>query len=129
MTADKLVQAYVRMRDAIKAADAERDAKVEAIQKQLDAVSKALLAILDKEGLDGVKSEYGHARKVVSHTYWVPDWDAFSQFVREHGDLDLLQRRLHQGNFADFMERNPDLVPPVSSNNEVTIRVTRSKNK
>lgn len=129
MNADKLVQAYVKLRDAVKALNDEHEAKVQVLQQKMDVVSNALLAILDKEGIDSVKSEHGSARKVVTHTYWVPDWDAFRQFVQDHADLDLLERRLHQGNFADFMERNPDLVPPVSSKNKVTVRVTRSKDK
>jgi hypothetical protein len=129
MTADKLVQAYIKMRDVIATIDKERDEKVESIKEKMKLIETALMALLDKEGIDSVQSEFGSARKAVTTKYWVPDWDAFRQFVADHQELDLLQRNLHQGNLEDLMNRRPDLAPPVSSTTTVTVRVTRSRKK
>jgi hypothetical protein len=47
------------------------------------------------------------------------------RFVVENNAPDLLEKRLHQGNVKQFIENNPDLVPPglnVDSEYSITVR-------
>lgn len=127
MDANKLVSTYIKIRDAraeIKAEYADKDAE---LKSKLDKIEAALLALYKEKGIESLKTEAGTASRLVRTRYWAPDWEAFSIFVKKHDAIDLLEHRIHQGNFKTFVEENPDLVVPVSVNSEYSIRVTRGR--
>jgi len=48
------------------------------------------------------------------------------KFIVEQGVPELLHERLHQGNMKQFLEANPDLLPPgLNVDSEYTITVRR----
>ena len=58
--------------------------------------------------------------------YSTQDWDSFKAFLVEHDVLDLLEKRIAQGNMAKFLEDNPGLVPPgLNSTTEYDISVRK----
>ncbi len=125
MDTSKLVAAYVRLRDArndLKHKFEEQDAEYKA---KLDKIEQALLDLTKEHGLDSVKTPHGTASRVVQTRYWAPDWDAFTKFLDQDGSYDLLERRIHQGNFKQFLENNPDIKPPVNADSRYSIRVRR----
>ncbi len=49
------------------------------------------------------------------------------KFIREHDAPDLLERRIAQGNFAQFIQENPDKMPAgVNIESKYSITVRRS---
>jgi hypothetical protein len=49
----------------------------------------------------------------VKERFYCTDWTNFKDFVEQKGSIDLLERRIHQKNFKDFMaERQSDGLPP-----------------
>jgi len=47
------------------------------------------------------------------------------KFIREHDVPELLERRIHQGNFSDFIKENSDLMPAgvnVEAKYSITVR-------
>jgi len=125
MDTSKLVAAYVRLRDArndLKHKFEEQDAEYKA---KLDKIEQALLDLTKEHGLDSIKTSHGTASRVVQTRYWAPDWDAFTKFLDQDGSYDLLERRIHQGNFKQFLENNPDIKPPVNADSRYSIRVRR----
>jgi predicted RNA-binding protein with PUA domain len=45
--------------------------------------------------------------------------------MREHGAMELLEKRIHQTNMKEFLENKPDVHPPglnIDSEYEITIR-------
>jgi hypothetical protein len=109
---DKLVKAYVKIRDKrkeIATAYEEEDTK---LKEMLEAVETELLEICKEMGTDGFKTEFGTVSRRVSSRYWTNDWHSFHQFLKEHGTMELLEKRISQANMATFLEENPDLLPP-----------------
>jgi hypothetical protein len=50
------------------------------------------------------------------------------KFILEHQVPDLLEKRIHQGNMKQFLEENPELLPPgLNSDSEYTVTVRRKK--
>jgi hypothetical protein len=48
------------------------------------------------------------------------------KFIVEHGVPDLLDKRIHQSNMKQFLEENPDLLPPgLNVDKEYSITVRR----
>jgi len=125
MDTGKLVAAYVKLRDAradLKHKFDEEDAQ---LKQKMDKIEQVLLDLTKEHGLDSLKTPYGTASRTVRTRYWASDWDAFTKFLDEHGSYDLLERRIHQGNFKQFLENNPDIQPPVNADSRYSIMVRR----
>jgi hypothetical protein len=125
MDAAKLVQVYVKIRDAKDLLVREHEAKLAELNVQLEAVEQELLEICKATGQDGGKTAYGSFSKTVKTRYWTNDWDSMYGFIKDHDVPQLLERRIHQGNFKEFLEANPDKLPVglnVDSKYSITVR-------
>ena len=121
---DKLVKIHSRIK-----------AQMEALDRQLaeleEAKTEIRLAIKDQMkalGLTSVQTSSGTVSLMKKTRYNTQDWDSFKTFVLEHQVVDLLEKRIAQGNMATFLEENPGLVPPgLNSITEFDIRVTKAR--
>ena len=110
--AKKLVKAYVKIRDARKEIKTKFEEEDGALETPLDTINAELLEILKTVGAESMRTEFGTITKRVYRRYNTNDWYSFHNFVKEHDALDLLEKRVSQGNMATFLEEHPDLHPP-----------------
>lgn len=125
MDANVLVSVYIKIRDKraeLKSAFEESDKELVAKQ---DKIEQALLNLCKEHNLENLRTEHGTATRVVRERVWATDWDAFAEFVREHDALGLLEKRISQGNFREFMAENPELTPPVNIDRRYAITIRR----
>ena len=62
--------------------------------------------------------------------FYTQDWESFKTFVVAQDAVDLLERRIHQGNMAKFLEENPALMPPgLNSDTEFDVSVRKPSTK
>jgi hypothetical protein len=125
MDANKLVQVYIKIRDAKEIKTKQHEEEIAALDEQLAAVEESLLEICKNTGQDGGKTQYGSFTRTVKTRYWTSDWDSMYQFIKDHDAPKLLERRVHQGNFKEFLQENPDKMPQgmnVDSRYSVTVR-------
>jgi hypothetical protein len=128
MDAAQLVKVYIKIRDAKEAMEAQHKQKVKELDDQLDALETELLTICKETGQDGGKTEAGTFTRTVSKRFWTSDWDSMYTFIRAHGAPELLERRIHQGNFKEFLEANPELMPQgVNVDSKYSIVVRRPR--
>lgn len=123
--ASKLVQVYVKIRDARDLKKKQMEQEIAELEEQLGAVEQELLEICKTTGQDGGKTQFGSFSRSVKTRYWTSDWDSMYKFIREHDAPELLERRIHQGNFTDFLKENPDAMPAgvnVESKYSITVR-------
>ena len=106
---DKLVEIYIKIRDARDAVRREADAKEAELNTELDLVSQEILAICKQTGADSIKTKAGTAMRAVKSKFWTNDWESFYNFVFEKKAPELLERRIHQTNMKQFLEENPEL--------------------
>lgn len=106
--ADKLVKTYVKIRDA-RAELAQRDRELE---EQLERIEVELLEKFKELGADSISTPFGTVTRRVSKRYWTTDWHAFYEFLKENDAVELLEKRIAQSNMSQFLEENPDLLPP-----------------
>jgi len=110
--AKKLVKVYIKIREKrkeLKNAYEEEDKELEA---QIDTINEKLLEVLKSVGAESMRTEFGTITKRIYKRFYTNDWYSFHSFVKEHDALDLLEKRVSQGNMATFLEENPDLHPP-----------------
>lgn len=123
--ADKLIRAYIKMRDT--KAQVMRDAEDRAneIQEQMNVVERELLEICKQTGQDGGKTAHGSFTRTVKTRYESTNWPKMYEFIRAHDVPELLEQRIHQTNMKQFLQDNPGLLPEgmnVNSRYSITVR-------
>ena len=125
MDANQLVKVYIKIRDAKERMVKQHEEELAVLEQQLDTVEQELLAICKATGQDGGKTESGSFTRTVKTRYWTSDWDSMYQFIKDHDAPELLERRIHQGNFKEFLQENPDTMPQgmnVDARYSITVR-------
>jgi hypothetical protein len=126
MPIDKLAKVYRKMAAAIQKLTTEYETQVEEIKRQQEAVKVALKDQMLALGVSSVRTDQGTVVLSTKTRFNTSDWDSFKQFILAHEAVDLLEKRIAQGNMATFLEENPGLVPPgLNSHSEYAISVRK----
>ncbi|NBS70755.1 hypothetical protein EBT31_17855 [bacterium] len=123
---DRLARIYRRIRSEITTLTQEYDTKIEALKEQQEELKNAMKDQMKAMGVMSVRTSEGTVVLSVKTRYNTQDWDSFKKFVVEHDAVDLLEKRIAQGNMKQFLEENPGLVPPgLNSHAEFDISVRK----
>lgn len=128
--ADKLVLAYRRIRDAKAKLEEQHAQALEQLDAQLATVEQELLKICAETGQTGGKTEHGTFTRTVKTRYWTNNWPAMHKMIVEQNAPQLLEQRIHQGNFKQFIAEHPEFMPEglnVDSKYGITVRKPTSK--
>lgn len=128
---DDLVTTYLTIRterNTLKNQWEIRDAELKA---DLEELERAMLQACNEINADSIRTGSGTIIKSLKETYTCGDWDNFKQFVVENNALDLLQQRISQTNFKEFMSTRQDegLPPGISTMREVAITVRKPSSR
>jgi hypothetical protein len=122
---EKLVKAYIKMRDARAVLSTEYEAKDKEIKDQMEMIEHTLLDVCKRAGADSIKTGAGTIIRGVKTSYWTSDWESMHNFIKENQALDLLERRIAQRAMGEFLKANPDKMPKgmnVETKYSVTVR-------
>lgn len=123
--ADKLVKAYIKIRDKRKQLAEDYEKQDKELEESLDLIESELLKICKETGADSLRTEFGTVSRRVAKRYTTNDWYSFYKFLKEHEAFELLEKRIAQTNMASFLEENPTVLPPglnVDSRYAVSVR-------
>mgnify|MGYP003658883205 CR=1 FL=1 len=122
---EKLVKVYLKMNAKMSEIKTAFDAEEKALKEKMVKVKSALLTYCKSQNIESVRTVEGLFYRGVTTRYWTSDWESMGKFVIEHNVPDLFEKRLHQGNMKQFLEANPELLPPglnVDSEYTITVR-------
>jgi hypothetical protein len=125
ISVDRLVAAYIKMRDKRAELLREYEAADAEVKAQMEAVESSLLDLCKQIGADTLGSKHGKVMRTVKTRYWTSDWDSMHKFILENKMPELLERRISQTTMKQLLDENPDLMPPgvnIDSKYAVTIR-------
>ena len=106
---DELIKIYLKIREA-RAKLEEQDKQ---LKEEMEVISTAMLAICNEANADSIKTQEGTVIRQTKDRFYCSDWDSLKQFILENNAVDLLERRIHQTNFKEFMsEHQADGLPP-----------------
>jgi hypothetical protein len=89
------------------------EAQDNVLKEEVGILEAHLLSVCNDTNTNGLKTTYGTVTRSVKERFYCTDWTNFKDFVEQKGSIDLLERRIHQKNFKDFMaERQSDGLPP-----------------
>ena len=124
---EKLVKVYIKMRAKHDEARIAYETEEKKLKAQMDKVKLALLEFCKSQNVDSVRTGEGLFYRTTKVDYWTNNWEAMHKFIIEHNAPQLLHQRLHQTNLKEFLEANPDLLPPgLNVDSEYTITVRRN---
>lgn len=123
---DRLVRAYRKVRDAIQKLTREYETELERLEEVRQGFSTEIKDRMLASGAKTIRTDFGTVMLGTKTRYNTSDWDSFKKFVLEHEAVELLERRISQGNMKQFLEENPTLVPPgLDASTEYTVTVRK----
>jgi predicted RNA-binding protein len=128
VSADGLVKAYVNIRSKREELSKEYDSKDSELASQLNLIKEELLKLCASIDADSIKTGSGTITRTVKTKYMTTDWEAVYEFIKENDAVEILEKRIHQGNLRSLIEENPDLLPKgMNCLREYAITVRRSR--
>lgn len=130
MNTDQLVEAFIGLRNERDRIRNEYEEKDAAIKEEMTVLEQALLAICNETNATSIKTDKGTVIRKLNERYFCTDWENFRDYVLEHQALELLERRIHQGNFKEFIaeRQNEGLPPGVNVMREFGVTVRKPTN-
>jgi hypothetical protein len=125
LTPEVLTKTYIKIRDKRAELKAEFEQKDEVLEMQLNTIKSELLEYCKTQGVDSVRTQAGLFYRGIKTRYWTNDWDSMNRFILEHGIPEFYEKRLNQTSVKQFLEENPDVLPPglnVDSEYVITVR-------
>jgi len=127
MKLDDLVTTYLTIRTERNTLKNQWEIRDSELKADLDELERAMLVACNEINADSIRTGSGTIIKSLKETYTCGDWDNFKQFVVDNNALDLLQQRISQTNFKEFMTTRQDdgLPPGISTLREFAITVRK----
>lgn len=124
---DELVKIYLTIRKEREILSQQFEAKDAELKADMVSIEQVLLASCNDINADSIRTPNGTIIKSMKESYVCGDWDNFKQFILENQAVELLQQRIHQTNFKEFMSNHEGegLPPGVSSMREVVVTVRK----
>jgi hypothetical protein len=124
-TPDMLTRTYIKIRNKRAELKAEFDEQDSALEAQINALKSELLDYCKSQNIDSVRTSEGTFYRTIKTRYWTNDWDSMNRFILEHEVPQFYEKRLNQTVMKQFLEENPDVLPPglnVDSEYVITVR-------
>jgi hypothetical protein len=127
---DDLVNVYLTIRSEREKLKASWEVKDGELEQDMKSLEQSMLTICNDTNASSIRTESGTVIRSLKERFTTNDWDNFKKFVLDNEAIDLLERRIHQGNFKEFMAEHKDdgLPPGVNVMREFTIVVRKPSN-
>ena len=110
---DELVEAYLQIRTAREKLLREYEIADGALKEDALKLESVMLEMCNAVNADSIKTKHGTVMRNLNERFFCQDWDNFYKFVLDNEAVQLLERRIHQGNFREFMgQHESDGLPP-----------------
>tara|TARA_R110002110_G_scaffold111235_1_gene277048 strand:- start:55 stop:495 length:441 start_codon:yes stop_codon:yes gene_type:complete len=128
---DELVNAYLKIRNKKDSLYQEFQKTDRELKADLAQIEQVMLGSLNEVSADSIRTSGGTIIKTLKENYVCSDWSNFKDFVLENEAVELLQQRIHQANFKEFLaSRSEDGLPPgISTLREFNIVVRKPTSK
>ena len=127
---DELVKIYLTIRTEREKLKSNWEVKDGELEQEMKMLEQSMLTVCNDTNASSIRTESGTVIRSLKERFTTNDWDNFKKFVLDNEAIDLLERRIHQGNFKEFMAEHKDegLPPGVNVMREFTIVVRKPSN-
>jgi hypothetical protein len=126
----ELVKIYLTIRTEREKLKASWEVKDGELEQEMKLLEQSMLTVCNDTNASSIRTESGTVFRSLKERFTTNDWDNFKKFVLDNEAIDLLERRIHQGNFKEFMaeHQGEGLPPGVNVMKEFTIVVRKPSN-
>lgn len=130
LTLDAYVSTFLVIRSERERLLREYETADSALKNDMEELKAAMLAKCNEINADSIKTPLGTVIRSMKERYTCNDWDGFYKFVLENEVPQLLEKRIHQGNFKQYYtETQAEGLPPgVNVMREFDITVRKPSN-
>jgi hypothetical protein len=127
---EELVKIYLTIRTEREKLKSSWEVKDSELEQEMKLLEQSMLTVCNDTNASSIRTESGTVIRSLKERFTTNDWDNFKKFVLDNEAIDLLERRIHQGNFKEFMAEHKDegLPPGVNVMREFTIVVRKPSN-
>jgi hypothetical protein len=127
---DELVKIYLTIRNERDKLRSNWEVKDGELEQEMKLLEQSMLTVCNDTNASSIRTESGTVIRSLKERFTTNDWDNFKKFVLDNEAIDLLERRIHQGNFKEFMaeHQGEGLPPGVNVMREFTIVVRKPSN-
>ena len=124
---DELVKIYLTIRTEREKLKTSWEVQDGELEQEMKLLEQSMLTVCNDTNASSIRTESGTVIRSLKERFTTNDWDNFKKFVLDNEAIDLLERRIHQGNFKEFMAEHKDegLPPGVNVMREFTIVVRK----
>lgn len=128
MNTESLVEAYLNLRKQREVLQREYESADAALKADMNQLEAAMLDICNTINADSIKTSHGTVMRKINERFFCQDWDGFYKYVLDNEAVQLLERRIHQGNFRQHLKdtEGDGLPPGVNVMREYGVTVRRS---
>jgi hypothetical protein len=110
---EELVKIYLTIRGEREKLLDEYETQDKKYKEDMVVIEQTMLTTCNESNADSIKTQAGTVMRKLNERFICSDWDNFRKFVAENDALELLERRIHQGNFKEFLHgHEQDGLPP-----------------
>lgn len=124
-TVDQMIAKYVKIRDAIKAADDAHKEKLAPVKAIRDAIENEMLARMNNAGVDSMKGEHGTCYKTTKRSATLADKEAFRKYILITNEWELMDFKANAPAIAAMIEGGQSLPPGVNYTETTEVGVRR----
>ena len=127
---DDLVKIYLTIRTEREKLKSGWEVEDGELEQEMKLLEQSMLTVCNDTNASSIRTESGTVIRSLKERFTTNDWDNFKKFVLDNKAIDLLERRIHQGNFKELMAEHKDegLPPGVNVMREFTIVVRKPSN-
>ena len=128
---DELVKIYLTIRREREILTQQYEAKDAELKAEMGSIEQVMLAQCNNIKADSIKTGNGTIIKSLKENFVCGDWDNFKKFVLDNQAVELLQQRIHQTNFKEYISQHSEegLPPGISVMREFSITVRKPTSK
>ena len=128
---DEMVKAYIAIRTARENLYRQYKTKDNELGGELSQLEQVMLDECNSLNVESVRTNNGTITRTIKQQFACNNWDEFKSYVLEHGALELLQQRIHNGNFTEHMANHEGegLPPGISSVREFSVVIRKPTSK
>ncbi len=122
---EQVAIAIIAIRDEVASINKEADKKIKELEREKEKLEKYCADKLEQLGSESVKTKSGTIMRQDKVRYSSTNWEEFYTLMKEEDRFELLEKRIHQTNFKEFLEGNPDKEPKglnVFRETKITVR-------
>ena len=127
---DDLVKIYLTIRTEREKLKSGWEVEDGELEQEMKLLEQSMLTVCNDTNASSIRTESGTVIRSLKERFTTNDWDNFKKFVLDNKAIDLLERRIHQGNFKEFMAEHKEegLPPGVNVMREFGIVVRKPSN-